>query len=66
MVGYTVLFYEDFRCLSVTSRGTRADQINASLKTLYHWPHLTKCEFKTNKVVKLCKIVEPHEIVKLH
>ena len=43
--GCTILFSGDFRqILPVISRGTRADEVNAS----YLWPHITKCELKTN------------------
>ena len=31
------------------TRGTRADEVNTSLKRSYLWPHIMKCEFKTNK-----------------
>ena len=49
MAGCTILFYGDFRqILPVMTRGTRADEVNASLKKSYLWPHIKKCEFKTN------------------
>ena len=49
MGGYTVLFSGDFRqILPVITRGTRADEVNVLLKRLYLWPHITKCELKTN------------------
>ena len=42
-------FSGDFRqMLPVITRGTRADEVNASLKRSYLWPHLTKCELKKN------------------
>jgi PIF1 helicase. len=45
----TVLFSGDFRqILPIINRGTRADEVNVSLKTLYLWPYITKCELKTN------------------
>ena len=38
------------------TRGTRADEVSASLKRSYLWPHLTKCELKTNmRIVSSCK-----------
>jgi len=47
--GCTILFSEDFRqILPVITRGTRADEVNISLKRLYLWPHITKYELKTN------------------
>ena len=47
MGGCTILFYGYFRqMLPVNSRGTRADEVNASLKRSYLWPHITKCELK--------------------
>ena len=49
MVGCTVLYSGDFRqMLPVITRGTRADEVNASLKRSYLWLHITKCELKTN------------------
>ena len=49
MGGYTILFSGDFRqMLPVMTRGTRADEVNASLKRLYLWPHITKRGLKTN------------------
>ena len=49
MGGCTILFSGEFRqILPVMTRGTRADEVNASLKRLYFWPHITKCELKTN------------------
>jgi PIF1 helicase. len=45
----TVLFSGDLpQILSVITRGTRADEVNASLKRLYLWPHIMKCELKIN------------------
>ena len=47
MGGCTVLFSEDIcQILPVMTRGTRADEVNASLKRLYLWPHTTKCEYE--------------------
>ena len=49
MGGCTILFYEDFRqILPVITRGTRANEVNASHKRSYLWPHIMKCELKTN------------------
>ena len=49
MGGCTILFSGDFRqILAVITSGTRADEVNASLKRSYLWPHITKCELKTN------------------
>ena len=43
----TILFSGDFRqILPVMTRGTRADEVNASLKRSYLWPQITKCELK--------------------
>ena len=45
----TVLFSGDFRqILPVITRGMRLDEVNASLERSYLWPHIMKCEFKTN------------------
>ena len=50
MGGCTILFSGDFRqILPIITSGTRADQVNASLKRSYLWPHVTKCELKTNR-----------------
>ena len=36
--------------------GTRADEVNTSLKRSYLWPHITKCDLKTNiKIVSSSK-----------
>jgi len=44
----------DFRqILPVIARGTRADEVNASLKKYYLWPHIKILELKTNMRV-LC------------
>ncbi|KAE9540849.1 hypothetical protein AGLY_004094 [Aphis glycines] len=49
MGGCTVLFSGDFRqILPVVVRGTRADEVNASLKRSYIWPDITKLKLKTN------------------
>ncbi|XP_035213833.1 uncharacterized protein LOC118187673 [Stegodyphus dumicola] len=49
MGGCTILFSGDFRqILPVVTRGTRADEINASLKRSNLWPHINKLELKTN------------------
>ncbi|XP_050064218.1 uncharacterized protein LOC126553074 [Aphis gossypii] len=49
MGGCTVLFFGDFRqILPVVVRGTRADEVNASLKRSYIWPDITKLKLKTN------------------
>ena len=49
MGGCTILFSCDFRqSLPVITTGTRADEINASLKRSHLWPNITKCELKTN------------------
>ena len=49
MGGCTILFSGDFRqILPVITTGTRADEVNASLKRSYLWPHITKCVLKTN------------------
>lgn len=54
MGGCTILFSGDFRqILPVVTRGTRADEINASLKRSYLWPHVNKLELKTNMRVSL-------------
>ena len=34
--------------MPVIATGTRVDEVNASLKRSYLWPHITKCELKTN------------------
>ena len=47
--GCTILFFGDVRqILPVITRRTRADVVTASLKISYVWPHITKCELKTN------------------
>ncbi|CAG4949735.1 unnamed protein product [Parnassius apollo] len=49
MGGCTILVSGDFRqILPVVTRGTRADEINASLKRSNLWPHVNKLELKTN------------------
>ena len=49
MGGCTILFSGDFpQILPVMTRGTRADEVNASLKRSHLWPHITKCDLKTN------------------
>ena len=49
MGGCTVLFSGDFRqILPVITLGTKADEVNVSLKRSYLWSHVTKCELKTN------------------
>ena len=49
MGGSTILFSGDFRqILPVITTGTRADEVNTSLKRSYLWPHITKCELTTN------------------
>jgi PIF1 helicase. len=49
MGGYTILFSGDIRqTLSVITRGTRAGEVNASLKRSYLLLHITKFELKTN------------------
>lgn len=54
MGGCTVLFSGDFRqILPVVTRGTRADEINASLKRSNLWPYVNKLELKTNMRVSL-------------
>lgn len=54
MGGCTVLFSGDFRqILPVVTRGTRADEVNASLKRSYLWPYIKILELKTNMRV-LC------------
>ena len=57
MGGFTILFLGDFRqILPVMTRGTRADEVNASLKRSYLWPHITKCDLKTNmRIVSFLK-----------
>ena len=59
MGGCTVLFSADFvQILPVITRGTRADEVNASLKRLYLWPHMSKCELKrTRELYHLAKII---------
>ncbi|XP_046683580.1 uncharacterized protein LOC124369583 [Homalodisca vitripennis] len=45
MGGCTILFLGDFRqILPVVTRGTRADEIKASLKRSNLWPHVNKLE----------------------
>jgi PIF1 helicase. len=53
----TVLFSGDFRqMLPVITRGTSADEVNASLKKSYLWPLITKCELKINmRIVSFSK-----------
>ncbi|XP_060855642.1 ATP-dependent DNA helicase PIF6-like [Metopolophium dirhodum] len=54
MGGCTVLFSGDFRqILPVVTRGTRADEVNASLKRSYLWPYIKILELKTSMRV-LC------------
>ena len=54
MGGYTILFSRDFlQILPVITKGMRADEVNASLKRSYLWPHITKCELKTNMKIVL-------------
>lgn len=54
MGGCTVLFSGDFcQILPVIARGTRADEVNASLKRSYLWPYIKILELKTNMRV-LC------------
>jgi hypothetical protein len=54
MGGCTVLFSGDFRqILPVVTRGSRADEVNASLKRSYLWPYIKILELKTNMRV-LC------------
>ena len=49
MGGRTVLFSGDIRQIfPVITRGTKADEVNASLKRSYLWTHTTKCELKMN------------------
>lgn len=49
MGGCKVLFSGDFRqTLLVVERGTRADEVNVSLKRSYIWPDITKLKLKTN------------------
>ena len=57
MGGCNILFSGDFRqILLVMTRGTRADEVNASLRRSYLWPHITKYELKTNmRIVSSCK-----------
>ena len=52
MGGFTILFSGDFRqILSFITRWTRAGEVNASHKRSYLWPHITKCELKTNMII---------------
>ncbi|GBP64697.1 ATP-dependent DNA helicase PIF1 [Eumeta japonica] len=54
MGGCTILFSGDFRQIPpVVTRGTRADDINASLKRSNLWPHVNKLELKTNMRLSL-------------
>ncbi|XP_027851457.2 ATP-dependent DNA helicase pif1-like [Aphis gossypii] len=54
MGGCTVLFSGDFRqILPVVTRGTRNDEVNASLKRSYLWPYIKILGLKTNMRV-LC------------
>jgi len=54
MGGCTVLFSGDFRqILPVIARGTRANEVNASLNRSYLWPYLKILKLKTNMRV-LC------------
>ncbi|XP_059223034.1 uncharacterized protein LOC131996874 [Stomoxys calcitrans] len=54
MGGCTILFSGDFRqILPVVPRGTRADEINASLKRSNLWPYVNKLELKTNMRLSL-------------
>ena len=47
--GCAILFSGDFsQILPDITMETRADEVNASLKSSYLWPHITKCELKTN------------------
>lgn len=47
--GCLILFSGDFRqILPVVTRGTRGDEINASLKRSYIWPKITVLQLKTN------------------
>uniref|UniRef100_A0A1B6CGZ6 ATP-dependent DNA helicase n=1 Tax=Clastoptera arizonana TaxID=38151 RepID=A0A1B6CGZ6_9HEMI len=49
MGGCAILFSGDFRqILPVVTLGTRADEINASLKRSNLWPHVNKLQLKTN------------------
>ena len=49
MGGCTILFSGEHQILPViTTRGMRADEVNASLKRSYFWLHITKCELKLN------------------
>ena len=55
--GCTSSFFGYIRqILPVMTRGTRADEVNTSLKRSYLWPYITKCELKTNmKIVSSSK-----------
>ena len=54
MGGCTILFSGEFRqILPVVTRGTRADEINASLKRSNVWPYVNTLELKTNMRVSL-------------
>ena len=45
----SILFSGDFcQILPVITTGTRADEVIASLKISFLWPHITKCELKRN------------------
>jgi PIF1 helicase. len=49
MGGCNILFSGDFRqTFRIMTRGTKADEVNVSLKRSYLWPHITKCVLKTN------------------
>ncbi|XP_066451124.1 uncharacterized protein [Eleutherodactylus coqui] len=54
MGGVTVLFSGDFRqTLPVMPRGTRADEVNACLKSSFLWPKVEKLSLSTNMRVHL-------------
>lgn len=54
MGGVTVLLAGDFRqTLPVIPRGTRADEVNASIKYSYLWPHIERLNLTTNMRVRI-------------
>ena len=54
MAGVTFVMAGDFRqTLSVVPRGTRADEMQASVKSSYLWRHFTKLSLSTNMRVHL-------------
>lgn len=54
MGGVSLLFSGDFRqTLPVVSRGSRADEVNASLKRSFLWPHIERLSLTINMQVRL-------------